>query len=65
MINLRDFLYDNITPYDGDASFLVGPSSKTEKLWNKAKKLMQKEFKNGGVLDIDTKTVSSVVSHKP
>lgn len=62
-INIRDFVFDNITAYDGDATFLVGPSTKTTKLWNECKKLIQKETKNGGVLDIDTKTVSSITSH--
>ncbi|MFA6185207.1 MAG: formate C-acetyltransferase [Candidatus Shapirobacteria bacterium] len=64
-INVRDFVFQNITPYDGDASFLVGPSEKTKKLWEKCKKLLKKETDNGGVLDIDTKTVSNIISHKP
>ncbi len=64
-INVRDFVYQNITPYDGDASFLVGPSLKTKKLWTECKKLLKKETDNGGVLDIDTKTISSITSHKP
>lgn len=64
-INVRDFVYNNITPYDGDSSFLVGPSLKTKKLWTECKKLLKKETDNGGVLDIDTKTISSITSHKP
>lgn len=64
-INVRDFVYQNITPYDGDASFLVGPSLKTKKLWTECQKLLKKETDNGGVLDIDTKTISSITSHKP
>ena len=62
-INIRDFVFQNITAYDGDSSFLVGPSEKTKKLWDKVKKLLKKEIENGGVLDIDTKTVSSITSH--
>jgi len=43
-VNVRDFTYDNITPYDGDASFLVGPSEKTIKLWEQVKILVSQEF---------------------
>ncbi len=64
-INVRDFIYTNMTPYDGDASFLEGPTKKTEQLWEKAKKLLLKEIENKGVLDIDTKTISTIVSHEP
>jgi formate C-acetyltransferase len=65
LINVRDFIYKNITPYNGDSFFLVGPSQKTKKLWTECKKLLKKETNNGGVLDIDTKTISSIISHKP
>lgn len=64
-ISVRDFIYTNITPYDGDESFLSGPSKKTKELWDKASKLLLKEIEKGGVLDIDTKTISTVTSHKP
>ncbi len=64
-VNVRDYTYDNITPYDGDESFLVGPTEKTTALWDKAKVLMMKEFEKGWVLDIDTDTVSRINSHKP
>jgi formate C-acetyltransferase len=64
-INVRDFIYTNITAYDGDDSFLVGPSDKTNKLWAEVKKLLAKEVKNNGVLDIDTKTISTITSHQP
>ncbi len=64
-INVRDFIQKNYTPYTGDDSFLVGPTEKTEKLWNEVLKLYEEEEKNGGVLDIDTKTVSTVASHAP
>ncbi len=63
-IDVRDFVFKNITAYDGNSEFLVGPSEKTRKLWDKVKKLLKKETEKGGVLDIDTKTVSNIVSHK-
>lgn len=64
-INVRDFVYRYITAYEGDSSFLVGPTEKTTKLWDECKKLLKKETENGGVLDIDTKTVSTINSHNP
>lgn len=64
-IDVRDFLISNITPYDGDASFLTGPTMTTKKLWKKCLQLLSKERKNGGILSIDTKTISSITSHKP
>ena len=64
MLNVRQFVYDNITPYDGDASFLCRPTEKTITLRNEVKELFKKEFANGGVLAIDTKTVSTITSHK-
>lgn len=64
-INTRDFILNNFTPYDGDSSFLVGPTKSTEELWKKSRVLLQKEMDNGGVLDVDTKTISSITSHKP
>jgi len=64
-INIRDFVFKNITAYDGDSTFLAGPSERTKKLWEKCKKLLKKEIEKGGVLDIDTETVSTITSHKP
>ncbi|MCA9369255.1 MAG: formate C-acetyltransferase [Pseudomonadales bacterium] len=64
-INVRDFIYTNMTPYDGDSSFLAGPTADTNKLWKECTTLLAKEVKNGGVLDIDTKTISTITSHKP
>lgn len=64
-INVRDFIYKNITPYDGDENFLVGPSVKTNNLWNICKDLMKQELANGWVLDIDVDNISNVTSHKP
>lgn len=62
-INVRDFIVFNYTPYDGDDSFLAPASERTTKLWDKTKILLQKERDAGGVLDIDTKTISSASSH--
>ena len=64
-IDTRDFIFQNITPYDSDASFLVGPTATTKKLWAKATQLLKKERENGGILDIDTETISTITSHKP
>ncbi len=63
-INVRDFIELNYTPYEGDDSFLKGPTERTKKLWEKVAKLMEKESKNGGVLDADTKIVSTITSHE-
>lgn len=64
-INTRDFIFNNFTPYDGNQSFLVGPTEATKKLWEQSSELLKQEIKNGGVLDVDTKTISSITSHKP
>ncbi len=64
-INVRDFIQSNYTPYEGDSSFLAGTTEKTKKLWNEVLDLFEKEKKSeGGVLDIDTKTISTIASHK-
>ena len=63
-INVRDFIQRNYTPYEGDSSFLTGTTEKTQKLWNEVLELYKKEKEsNGRVLDIDTKTVSTVSAH--
>ena len=63
-INVRDFIQNNYTPYEGDSSFLTGTTEKTKKLWDEVLELYKKEKEsNGGVLDIDTKTVSTVSAH--
>ena len=59
-INVRNFIQKNYTPYEKDSSFLVGPTEKTTKLWNKVLELYEKERENGGVLDVDVKTPSAV-----
>ena len=64
-INVRDFIQHNYTPYEGDSSFLTNPTEKTKKLWDEVLELYKKEKESkGGVLDIDTKTISTVNSHE-
>ena len=63
-INVRDFIQNNYTPYEGDSSFLAPATEKTSKLWDEVLELYKKEKEsNGSVLDIDTKTISTVSSH--
>lgn len=64
-INVRDFIQHNYTPYEGDSSFLTGATSKTKKLWDEVLALYKKEHDSkGGVLDIDTKTPSTISAHE-
>ena len=62
-INVREFIQKNYTPYYGDESFLAGPTEATKKLWADVMELAKKEREAGGVLDMDTKVVSSLTSH--
>ena len=63
-INVRDFIQKNYTPYEGDSSFLAVCTEKTKKLWDKVLDLYKQEHNSeGGVLDIDTKTVSTISAH--
>ncbi len=62
-INVRNFIQSNYTPYTGDSSFLTTPTKKTTMLWDKVLDLYKKEKENGGVLDIDAKTISTITSH--
>ena len=64
-INVRDFILKNYTPYDGDESFLEGPTEATTKLWEQVMDLSRQEREAGGVLDMDTKIVSTITSHGP
>lgn len=64
-INTRDFIQNNYTPYDGDESFLSGPTEATDKLWGSLQELQREERAKGGVLDMDTGIVSSLTSHGP
>ena len=63
-INLRSFIHTNITPYQGDSSFLQGATQRTKELYAKLQKLFDEEAKKGGVLDVDTETVSSLCTYK-
>ena len=64
-INVRDFIQNNYTPYTGDESFLEGPTADTTALWDKVLDLSKKEREAGGVLDMDTKVISTITSHGP
>ena len=64
-INVRDFIQKNYTPYDGDDSFLEGPTAATKELWDKVLVLSAAERERGGVLDMDVRIVSTITSHGP
>jgi formate C-acetyltransferase len=64
-VNVRDFILKNFTPYTGDESFLAGPTESTSKLWDQVMELSKQEREAGGVLDADTKVVSTITSHGP
>ena len=62
-IDIRDFIISNMTVYEGNDSFLAGPTEATNKLWDQVMDLTKQEREAGGVLDLDTKLVSTIVSH--
>ncbi len=64
-INVRDFIVNNYTQYDGDESFLENPTKNTVKLWAELSEKMKVERDRGGVYDIDCDTISTITSHKP
>ena len=64
-INVRSFIKHNYTPYDGDESFLAGPTKATLELWDQVLELSKQEREAGGVLDMDTKVISTITSHAP
>ncbi len=64
-INVRDFIQKNYTPYEGDEAFLSGPTKATRDLWEQVLGLMKEEREKGGVLDMDTKIISTITSHGP
>ena len=64
-IDTRDFILNNYTPYDGDESFLEGPTEATETLWGKLQELQKEERAKGGVLDMDTDIVTGITAHNP
>jgi len=63
-VNVTDFVYKNLTPYEGDASFLVGPTNRTKKIWNLCLEALEEERANGGVRSFDAEVVSTITSHK-
>ena len=64
-IDVRTFVYDNITPYEGDASFLAGPTERTTQLWEEVKKCLKEERDGNGLRSADPETISTITSHKP
>ena len=64
-IDVRDFIMSNYEPYEGDGSFLVGPTKRTEALWGKCKTLLAEERRRGGVYAVDAKTIAGITSHPP
>lgn len=64
-VNVRDFIQRNYTPYDGDSTFLCGPTENTKKLWKQLLDKMEIERERNGVYDIDEKTISTITSHAP
>ena len=64
-VNVRDFIQKNYTVYDGDESFLAGPTDATNKLWGILQGLQKEERAKGGVLDMETKVVSGITSYGP
>ncbi|MBQ6698943.1 MAG: formate C-acetyltransferase, partial [Oscillospiraceae bacterium] len=64
-IHVRSFIKHNYTPYDGDEAFLASPTDNTVSLWSTALDLFKKEREAGGVLDMDTKVISTITSHAP
>ena len=64
-VNVRDFIQKNYTPYEGDDSFLAPATEATKELWKEVMELSAKERANNGVLDADTKVVSTLTSHGP
>lgn len=64
-IDVNNFIIENITPYTGDASFLEGPTERTQELWNKTKEYLLEERKNNGLRSVDVETISTITSHKP
>ena len=64
-VNVRDFIQNNYTQYNGDENFLVGPTEATDKLWGRVQELQKEERKRGGVLDCETEVVSGITAYGP
>lgn len=62
-IDVRDFIQNNYTPYDGDEKFLEGPTEATDRLWGKLQELQKEERAKGGVLDMETEVVSGITAY--
>ena len=62
-VDVRDFIQENYTPYDGDESFLEGPTEATDKLWGRLQELQKEERAKGGVLDMETEVVSGLTAY--
>ncbi len=63
-INVRDFVSHNITPYEGDASFLQGPTERTQRIWDRCLIALEEERSNNGIRSLDYQTVSTITSHR-
>ncbi|MFZ5924381.1 MAG: pyruvate formate lyase family protein, partial [Bacillota bacterium] len=64
-LDVRDFILSNYEPYEGDGSFLCGPTERTRTLWEKCTELLAEERRRGGVYAIDAKTIAGITSHPP
>ncbi len=64
-IDVRNFIQKNYTLYEGDAGFLAGPTERTKKVWSKCEALLAEELKKGGVLDVETHTISGICNFAP
>ena len=64
-VNVRNFIQTNYTPYDGDESFLEGPTEATDKLWGRLQELQKEEREHNGVLDCETEVVSGLTAYGP
>ena len=64
-VDVRDFIQNNYTPYDGDESFLADPTEATNKLWGRLQELQKEERAKGGVLDMETEIVSGLTAYGP
>lgn len=64
-VNVREYIVEHYTPYDGDGSFLAGPTERTKKLWSEVSELLERERQAPGrVLDADTKVISTITAHE-
>ena len=64
-VNVRDFIQENYTPYDGDESFLAGPTEATDRLWKRLQELQKEEREHNGVLECETEIVSGITAYGP